>query len=264
MSQSIEALVAQMEVGTVAERLTAVAALKTHGVESAAARVALAEALTDDCPRVRLAAAEALLAVGVCAESAFQIVFDVIEAHEDELESYTGAVALQALGIYGERAVEFIREWARLPHEDSRRTAVSFLKFLGVEPAVEIPILLEVIKTDHNEWDMAANLDRIRELPQEATTAVLDALDQILVPEKPVVEVINFLGLTPEPQSIAALERLLDCKNEEWRLKAAKALMRMHADDHPKAVATLAALKRSSADANVAAEAELHLGAMEQ
>lgn len=68
--------------------------------------------------------------------------FDVIDTHEEELESYTGAVALQALGIYGDRAVEFIREWACVPNQDSRSTAVSFLEFIGVEPAVEIPILL--------------------------------------------------------------------------------------------------------------------------
>ena len=39
---------------------------------------------------------------------------------------------------------------------------------------------------------------------------------EILVPENALEEVINFLGLTPKPQSIAALERLLDCDNDQW------------------------------------------------
>lgn len=263
MCESIEALVAQMEVGRIGERLAAVAALKELGVESAEARVALVEALTDDCPQVQLAAAEAIQAVGVCAKSAFQIVFEVVDTIEDELQSYTGALALHALGIYGEKALGFIREWARIPNQDPRRTAVVFLKYIDVEPEVEIPILIELIKSEQNEWDMAAVLERIRELPQEATIAVLDALDEILVPGNAVVEVINFLGRTAKPQSIVALERLLDADNDQWRLRGAKALMRMHGDKHPKAVSTLTALKDTSADADVAAEAAQHLDAVD-
>lgn len=50
MYESIEALVAQLKLGQVAERLAVAAALRKHGVESAAARVALVEALTDEYP----------------------------------------------------------------------------------------------------------------------------------------------------------------------------------------------------------------------
>ena len=39
--------------------------------------------------------------------------------------------------------------------------------------------------------------------------------------------------------------------------------MRMHADKHPKAVSTLTALKGTSADADVAAAAALHMDGIE-
>ncbi len=238
-----------------AERKAAAEALGKLGPDAKAACESLVDTLVDDSPQVQFAALEALEKIGLSADSAFMFVEEIF--YSDDETHFAYVVALKALGLYGDRALELIREWVLHSDPVVRLVAIRFLKFISVDPSVELPILMELIKTESDEMNMEILLERVEQLSMEATTSVVASVDDILTPDNPIRKIIEFLGRLSIPQATAALEQLLNSKHDSWRLRAAIVLQQRN--PHAQAISTLNALKDAYPDDDIGATAALYL-----
>lgn len=250
----LEKLIEQLENGDANARRAAAESLKQLGSEAAAARLSLVEALIDDCPQVQFAAASALEQIGICEESAFPIVSEIFD---DEEARYCSVLGLRALGLYGDKALEMIRAWIKDPASDVSLTAVRFLKFIGVDPSVEISLLKERVKAESDGTVMEVILERIEALGRSAVAEALPyALERVNAGAGDVdIELATFLGRSRTAEAIEALDNLLLSERDRPKYVAIMGLVCAGGDHAQKTVPHLIALKQKHGTSFVGLEA---------
>ncbi len=232
--------------GSDSERQIAAQQLANCGAEAAATRSALVEALRDTCPAVRVAAAQALAKIGLCPESAKPIAVELFLWDDDRKTRYATIWTLQALGLLGPNAMDFIRAWIADDIIVARMAGVRIMALIGVDPTVEIPLLNGMLEAESDDITMEVILERIEAIGSGAVTVTMPTLLRLVEADRFVGAICEFFERVGSPETIDALTNLLAHKDDSIKLTAALCLLHRGGDAALKTLPVLRALKVSN------------------
>lgn len=241
------------------ERKIAAQHLGDYGAEAAVARSAMVEALRDSCPAVRVAAVQALAQIGLCPESAKPIAVELFLYDDDRKTRYATVWTLQALGLFGPNALDFIRSWIADEIIVVRTAGVRIMGLVGVDSSVEIPLLNGMLEVESDDITVLEILERIETIGSGAVTATLPTLLRLIDADRFVREISEFFERVGSTETIDALINLLAHEDDSIKLIAAQCLVNRGGDAALKAFPALRTLKASNPANNLGKQAEQFL-----
>ncbi|HXK09197.1 MAG TPA: HEAT repeat domain-containing protein [Vicinamibacteria bacterium] len=209
-----------------AVRLAAADALGAMGAEARGAVDALFAALGDPSEAVRHAAARALSRIGPRAADRERLASRLTSP-----DPYVLAFAAWSLGNLGDEARDAVPDLTRaLARDETNAVVAAALARIGHAAAGAVPVLVEGLRSDNADrrWRAARTLGRIGPPAAEAVPALTAALaDPLATVRQHAARALGRVGPAARPAA-AALQRATGDPDEQVRLEARQALDRLH------------------------------------